>query len=37
MQKQRDIDMSKVVGEHELTIVPWSLFNVGGSLRWRKK
>ena len=32
MQKQRDIDMKKVVGEHELTIVPRSLFNVDGSL-----
>ena len=31
MQKQRDIDM-KVVGEHELTIVPQNLFNVDGSL-----
>ena len=31
MQKQRDNNM-KVVGEHELTIVPPSLFNVNGSL-----
>ena len=32
MQKQRNIDMKEVVGDHELTIVPRALFNVDGSL-----
>ena len=32
MQKQRDINMKEVVGDHELTIVPRALFNVDGSL-----